>query len=125
MSTVSERVKTRNRQNPERSPATQFDSNRGVTRKDYPPDGRCQLCGSMPKKEGSLILDCEPEKRGSVTTENRRGWLCYHCIHLIRIVQTIGLKKLVPYLIPEVWQGGTPRQELEREYLARHMRDNL
>ena len=113
---------------PERVRTTQFDSDKGVARKDeppYPSDGRCQLCGSLPKKERSLVWDREPEKRGNVTTEKRRGWLCYHCKHLIGIIQTIGLKKLIPYLIPEVWRGGTLRQESEREYLLKHLSDNL
>jgi hypothetical protein len=127
MSTVSERVKTRNGATPERAGAAQSKGDKGVAGREppYPRDGRCELCLSLPKNERSLIWDRELERRGTVTTENRRGWLCYHCKHLIGIVQTIGLKNLVPYLIPEVSLGGTPRQELEREYLLKHLSDNL
>lgn len=127
MATISERVKTRNGATPEHAGAAQSKGDKGGAggQLPYPRDLRCELCGSLPKKERSLIWDRELEKRGTVTTENRRGWLCYHCKHLIGIVQTIGLKKLVPYLIPEFCMGGTPRQESEREYLLRHLSDSL
>jgi len=127
MATVSERVKTRNGATPEHAGAAQSKADKGGAggERPYPRDLRCELCGSLPKKERSLIWDSEPEKRGNVTTENRRVWLCFHCKHLVGVVQTIGLKKLVPYLIPEFWLGGTRRQESERESLSRYLRDNL
>jgi hypothetical protein len=123
MATVSERVKTRNRMNPERARTTQFDSDKAVAPEDYPPDTRCELCDSLPKKAGSLIPDCVSEKHGNVTTENRRGYLCFHCKHLVGVVQTIGLTKLVRHLIPVglFAPARTPRQERERVHLLRYL----
>jgi hypothetical protein len=124
MSIVSERVKTRDRANPERARTTQLASNKGVARdEDYPHDDRCKLCGGLPKKEQNLILDCALEKRGNVTTETPRGYLCFHCKHLIEIIQTIGLVKLARHLIPVglFAPARTPRQEREREHLLRYL----
>lgn len=130
MSTVSERVKTRNRANPERARTIQLDSNKGVARKDrppYPSDDRCELCGSLPKKERSLIFDGQLVRRGNQDVEYRRGWLCYHCRHLVGIIQAIGLKKLITYLIRPFWemQEGAPLPDSDRAFLVRYLQEHL
>jgi hypothetical protein len=114
MPTASGRANARSPKNDRPSQGAEPNATRG------PADGRCELCGCLPKKQGSLIFDREPERHGDVTTEVRRGWLCYHCKHLIDAVQTIGLPALVRYLIrmPDPVAGGTnltKRQESDRK----------
>ena len=127
MATSSER-ENRNRATPGRAGAARSNSGKGAAGDEppYPRDDRCQLCGSLPKKERSLIWDRELEKQGNVTRENRRGWLCYHCKHLIGIIQTTGLVKVVKYLIPDVYaRPGTPRQETVRVSLLGHLSEDF
>jgi hypothetical protein len=95
MSTVSEGVKTRNGATPERAGVAKFKSAKGTAR-DYPREGRCDLCSSLPKERSLSSWDRKlVQPNGKV--EYRRDYLCYHCKHLVGVIEAIGLKKLITY----------------------------
>ena len=127
MSTSSER-ENRNRATPRRAGAARSNGGKGVAGGEppYPSDGRCELCGSLPKKAQGLIFDREHVTRGTVTTEYCRGWVCYHCKHLVGIIRAIGLRKLVTYVIRAQWDpAGWPLTDPDRSFLKGYLQERL
>jgi hypothetical protein len=85
-------------------------------------DGRCVLCESLPKKESGLKWDYGLQlKMGQGAYP--RGWVCDRCQHLVADIQTIGLRRLIRYLVPRIEErnGLRPWSAADRSYIVRYL----
>lgn len=86
-------------------------------RDERPANGRCQLCGCLPKKGKVLLEDRAVQPQRDGTREAARGFLCVHCKSLVELVDKLGLVNLATYMVPVLNDKRTPRQDKQRKAL--------
>jgi hypothetical protein len=112
---------------PESTRVTEYVSITGSKPKDYPSDGKCELCGSLPKNKPGLHWDYQLVQSRNRKGAFPRGWVCDHCEHLVGAIQSIGLRSLITYLVPPVEErnGEQPWSAADRSFITSYLFDNF
>jgi hypothetical protein len=127
MSIVSKPTETPKPAYPETARVAEYRRITGVNPKDYPGDGRCELCGSLPKGKLGLNWDYKIVRQENRQGAYPRGWVCDHCEHLVAVIQTIGLRSLITHLVPPMGErnGVQPWSASDRSFIVSYLEENL